>query len=548
MSTVDYLPIANNPGANVDSQVDYLAAITSGSLENGYEAGLAKSAQINKTLRQCSVIAAAIANWISSINSADVLDDGDVDALVDSFALAVRVGTSGKGLDTGAANAYVVALVPAITSYVDGLEITFIATNSCTSGCTLNVGGGAKNLLRNDGTAMRQGDIISGDMVSCIYNLAATNFYMKSVTRSRIFQQGSALTSAATVDLFTAVGNYLHVTGSTGPITALGTAPAGYMAQVVFDSTPVITHNATSLILPGGANITAAAGDTAVFVSQGSGNWTCMFYQLAIGTPTKAGIQNQTYTSGTTGGSSTAFTLTPTPANTGLVTNSAFFAVFHTAAGSNPTLAVSGGTAKNLKYRNIAGTKLPCTATTTPSGWSCYILYDGTDYVQLSLPSSQTLLGTPQASTSGTTKDFVIPAGTVEIDVLFVGVSTNGTSALLVQIGSSSTPVATGYLCSASRTQNPDTVAVTSYTTGFGITIGDSSSVIHGRIVLQLQSSAANTWIASGVTADTAATKLNTMSAGSISLAGVCDILRITTVSADTFDAGSVNVICRTGV
>lgn len=97
--------------------------------------------------------------------------------------------------------------------------------------------------------------------------------------------QGANIASAATVNLATATGEFVVVTGSTGPITSLGTATAGIWRFVRFTGTPTLTHNATSLILPGGANITVAAGDTAMFMSLGSGNWQCLFYtEIAGGT------------------------------------------------------------------------------------------------------------------------------------------------------------------------------------------------------------------------------------------------------------------------
>jgi hypothetical protein len=45
----------------------------------------------------------------------------------------------------------------------------------------------------------------------------------------------------------------------------------------------ILTYNATSLILPTAANITTAAGDTAIFISEGSGNWRCVDYVRASG-------------------------------------------------------------------------------------------------------------------------------------------------------------------------------------------------------------------------------------------------------------------------
>jgi hypothetical protein len=97
------------------------------------------------------------------------------------------------------------------------------------------------------------------------------------------------IASAATTALSTATASFLHVTGTT-TITALGTVQAGTRRIVVFDGALTLTHNATSLILPTGANITTAAGDVAAFVSEGSGNWRCVSYQRANGTPLGGGI------------------------------------------------------------------------------------------------------------------------------------------------------------------------------------------------------------------------------------------------------------------
>lgn len=96
--------------------------------------------------------------------------------------------------------------------------------------------------------------------------------------------QGTNIASAATTNIASATGNYVTVTG-TNTITALGTAQAGARRTVTFNGALTLTHNATSLILPTGANIQTAAGDTAVFISLGSGNWRCTSYQRANGQP-----------------------------------------------------------------------------------------------------------------------------------------------------------------------------------------------------------------------------------------------------------------------
>ena len=70
------------------------------------------------------------------------------------------------------------------------------------------------------------------------------------------------------------------------------------------------------------------------------------------------------------------------------------------------------------------------------------IVLDGSNANTVGIPN----LGTAQASTSGTAITFTgIPSGVKRIIVMFSGVSTSGSSNLLLQIGSGSV-VNTGYI------------------------------------------------------------------------------------------------------
>lgn len=90
--------------------------------------------------------------------------------------------------------------------------------------------------------------------------------------------QSTNIASATTTDLSTATGNSVTITGTT-TITGLGTVQAGTTIKATFSGILTLTHNATSLILPNAStNITTAVGDTAIFVSLGSGNWKCINY------------------------------------------------------------------------------------------------------------------------------------------------------------------------------------------------------------------------------------------------------------------------------
>ncbi|ESZ78701.1 hypothetical protein X726_05135 [Mesorhizobium sp. L103C105A0] len=68
-------------------------------------------------------------------------------------------------------------------------------------------------------------------------------------------------------------------------ITALGVLPSGVLRFLTFSGAATLTHNAATLILPGAANIVAAAGDTAVAQSLGGGNWRVRSYIRASGQP-----------------------------------------------------------------------------------------------------------------------------------------------------------------------------------------------------------------------------------------------------------------------
>jgi hypothetical protein len=150
--------------------------------------------------------------------------------------------------------------------------------------------------------------------------------------------------------------------------------------------------------------------------------------------------------------------------------------------------------------------------------------------------------GTAQASTSGTSIDFTsIPSWVKRITVMFSGVSTNGTSNYIVQLGDSGGIETTGYLGSAGLIQNAGSSATASYTTGFGVfTTPSAASVLHGALVVSLMGS--NLWVASGAFGASNAA-VPAFGGGSKTLSDTLTQVRITTVNGtDTFDAGSINI------
>lgn len=144
------------------------------------------------------------------------------------------------------------------------------------------------------------------------------------------------------------------------------------------------------------------------------------------------------------------------------------------------------------------------------------------------------------ASTSGTSINFTsIPAGVNRITVMLQGVSTSGTSALLVQIGTSSGIETTGYVSSLTKS-----TTTTSSTAGFIVASPFSVSSTSSGIVV-ICNITGNTFVSSGNLTDSGSAV--NVSAGQKALAGVLDRVRITTVNGtDTFDAGNINIMYET--
>ncbi len=86
--------------------------------------------------------------------------------------------------------------------------------------------------------------------------------------------------SSGTTNIGAAASNTVRITGTT-TITAFDTVDAGIRRTVRFAAALTLTHNGTSLILPGGQSITTVADDTAEFLSLGTGNWICLSYKYA---------------------------------------------------------------------------------------------------------------------------------------------------------------------------------------------------------------------------------------------------------------------------
>lgn len=133
--------------------------------------------------------------------------------------------------DTGTANAYAVALVPAATAYTGGMTVRFKVANANTGASTLNVNGiGAGTIKNESGGDLMPGDLLANQIAELVHD--GTNFRLQSPSRV-------SLSSA----------QYAAATGSANAYTAaISPAPAAYFAGLTVRFKVVASNTGTSTL------------------------------------------------------------------------------------------------------------------------------------------------------------------------------------------------------------------------------------------------------------------------------------------------------------
>ncbi len=102
-----------------------------------------------------------------------------------------------------------------------------------------------------------------------------------SFTKTLLTAHGANVASANNMTLG-GDGNVFFITGTT-TINTIATKGIGTIVWLYFEGALQLTHHATDLILPTGANIVTAANDAAQFVEYATGKWRCLSYQRVNG-------------------------------------------------------------------------------------------------------------------------------------------------------------------------------------------------------------------------------------------------------------------------
>jgi hypothetical protein len=118
-------------------------------------------------------------------------------------------------------------------------------------------------------------------------------------------------------------------------------------------------------------------------------------------------------------------------------------------------------------------------------------------------------------------------------------VGTVSSTNILVRLGDSGGPEATGYVSATMRCQSGNNPVSASSTTGFIQKMTNAGGTIQGFMELRLHDSSANDWVATHNVHDSAT--LVTFGDGRKSLSGVLDRVQFIPVTGD-FDAGDFQI------
>lgn len=186
-------------------------------------------------------------------------DNSDDTMALKAIQHLIQRGQTRSGGDSGAVNALVVALVPALAEYKFGLSIDVIIGNDNTGPATINVNGlGARTILRNDGTPLQPRDLPINGIVTLKYNGAQFQIDVPAG-----FSNAAQIITASVNIVMTLQQRALALLRTVAPAAMSITLPAGARngATVVIDDVAGnLLAAAVTVTAPGGGEtITGAA-------------------------------------------------------------------------------------------------------------------------------------------------------------------------------------------------------------------------------------------------------------------------------------------------
>lgn len=262
-----------NPGANQAFPITFVDALTGLVNEIAKVTAMSGDTIVSMVRGQEGTSARA---WLAGDLANNFMTAGALGFGALAQAPVQQAGQYNYAVDTGSANAIVIALSPAITTYTDGMPLVFKAAANNTGATMINAGAGAI-ALQGDVGALQGGEIVAGKIYVAYYN--STGGVATLAAQTGGAQQGAPATqSEHFLQLQQAQGMRMQYTGQSGPSTTqtLTTAIAGES---------VIWAGATGTLTLPDVSTMPAGVDATTFTNCGTGPVTiaCFAGQVISG-------------------------------------------------------------------------------------------------------------------------------------------------------------------------------------------------------------------------------------------------------------------------
>lgn len=276
--------------ATVVPKVEGLATVAHTNAVAANERAVAAAASADTATTQAGLATTNGAAQVALAAAQVALAEAEADAAAASAASALNApgtsATSTTSLTIGTGSKSIT--IQAGKAYAVGQSVTIASTATPTkrmSGVITSYNSGTGALAVSVDTTSGHTDTLADWTVS-VGSVPVVVDVERTWTTEQTFGKaineahGADIASAGTINLTAATGNLVDVTGTT-TITAI-TLADGYERTVRFTDALTLTHG-VSLVLPGGSNITTAAGDFAIFRGYAAGVVRCVAYTKASG-------------------------------------------------------------------------------------------------------------------------------------------------------------------------------------------------------------------------------------------------------------------------
>lgn len=160
-----------------------------------------------------------------------------------NWSITAGIGCNSLGVDSGAANAYVVTGTAITTLTATGIVGCFNPTNASTAASTVNINGlGATNIVKGTNVALILNDITVGNPACVRYNgstFTLTNPVQSTGTNKQVYSNGATLANTINTGTLT--------TGTAGTIGGIIDLGAGFLTAAMTGQTTATCTNVTNM-------------------------------------------------------------------------------------------------------------------------------------------------------------------------------------------------------------------------------------------------------------------------------------------------------------